>query len=136
MKSLTVLYDPHCGLCTEVRDWLRAQRTYIPLRLVASDSDLSRREFPDLPKGELAVVSDSGEVWIGDHAFIMCLWALRAFRPWATRLASPFLRPMARQAFELLSHNRGTVSALLHLKSEAELKKRLSEVSLPSCPIQ
>src|SRR5437762_8559433 len=106
MKSLSIMYDRHCGLCSEVRDWLKVQPSYVPLRLLASDSDEARVCFPDLPAGELAVVSDSGEVWLGDHAFIMCLWALRDFRGWALRLASPLLRPMARQAFQLVSHNR------------------------------
>ena len=81
------------------------------------------------------MVSDNGDVWLGDHAFIMCLWASRGFRQWAMRLASPLLRPMARQAFEAVSRNRRNVSALLRLKSEAELKKQLSEVTIPSCPI-
>jgi predicted DCC family thiol-disulfide oxidoreductase YuxK len=135
VNRLFVLYDSHCGLCREVRDWLAVQPSYIPVALLASDSEEAHRRFPNLPSRELAVVSDSGEVWLGDHAFIMCLWALRGFRRWAMRLASPMLRPMARQAFEAVSHNRRNVSALLRLKSEAELKKKLSEVTIPSCPI-
>ena len=135
MKNLSIMYDARCGLCTEVRDWLKTQPAYVPLRLLASDSEEARENFPNLPAGELVVVSDSGEVWFGDHAFIMCLWALRNYRGWASRLASPMLRPMARQAFEAVSRNRKTVSALLGLKSESELKKRLMEVTIPPCPI-
>jgi predicted DCC family thiol-disulfide oxidoreductase YuxK len=136
MKTLYVLYDSHCGLCTEVRDWLQAQPAYLDLQVMASDSDDARRMFPSLPAGQLAVVSDQGQVWLGDRAFIICLWALREFRGWARRLASPLLRPMARHAFSAVSQNRQSVSNILGLKSEAELKKRLKEVTLPSCPIK
>jgi predicted DCC family thiol-disulfide oxidoreductase YuxK len=134
MNRLYVMYDSHCGLCTEVRDWLGAQPAYLDLRVLASGSDEARTKFPGLPAGELAVVSDSGEVWLGDHAFIMCLWALKDYRTWAQRLASPLLRPLARQAFEAVSHNRKDISRLLRLQSEADLKKRLSEVTIPPCP--
>jgi predicted DCC family thiol-disulfide oxidoreductase YuxK len=134
MKTLYVLYDSHCGVCTEVRNWLRAQPAYLDLRLLAADSDQARRMFPTLPSGELAVISDDGRVWLGDRAFIMCLWALRRFRGWARRLSTPMLHPMARQAFAAISQNRQGFSSLLGLKSETELKDLLSEVTLPPCP--
>src|SRR4249919_533624 len=66
MKTLFVMFDAHCGLCAEVRDWLESEPAYLPLRLLASDSDEARRTFPGLPAGELAVVSDGGDVWLGD----------------------------------------------------------------------
>lgn len=136
MKELYVLYDSHCGLCTEVRDWLRVQPAWVDLHLLASDSDEARGKFSNLAAGELAVVSDRGDVWLGDHAFIMCLWALRDYRYWAKRLASPLLRPLARQGFELVSRNRRHVSDLLGLKSEAQLRESLQEVSVPACRTQ
>ena len=134
MKALYVLYDAECGLCTEVQDWLRKQPSHLDLQVLPSNSDEVRRRFPGLPSGELAVVSDRGEVWLGDNAFIVCLWALRDYRGWAQRFASSLLRPMARQAFEAVSHNRRNLSKLLGLKSEVELKKQLSEVDIPPCP--
>jgi predicted DCC family thiol-disulfide oxidoreductase YuxK len=136
LKTLYVMYDSRCGLCTEVRDWLQAQPSYLDLRLMASDSDDARRMFPSLPAGELAVVDDDGRVWLGDRAFIVCLWALREFRGWASRLATPLLRPLARHAFTAVSQNRQSLSALFGLKSEVELRKRLSEVKIPPCPIK
>lgn len=136
MRTLYVMYDAHCGLCTEARKWLRNQPAYIPLRLLPSDSEEVRRKFPGLPAGELAVVSEFGEMWLGDRAFIMCLWALRAYRRWARRLASPAMLPLARQAFAALSRNRKNLSVLLRLKSEAELKDHLRKVTIPTCPIR
>ena len=136
MKNLCFLYDSHCGLCTEVRDWLLNQPSYIDITVLASDSEEARLRFPGLPSGELALVSDTGEVWLGDHAILVCLWALRAYREWAQRLASPMLRPFARQAFAAVSKNRHGISGLLGLKSEAELKIHLSEMEASSSSLQ
>ena len=133
METLYVVYDARCGLCTEVRDWLQVQPAYIKLQLLSSESEEVRTAFAGLPPGELAVISDSGNVWLGENAFLICLWALRAYRGWAERLASPLLRPMARQAFEVVSRNRRGISELLGLKSETELKKQLSEVHISTC---
>jgi predicted DCC family thiol-disulfide oxidoreductase YuxK len=133
METLYVIYDGRCGLCTEVQDWLRKQPAHVLLQLLSSESDEVRNAFPGLPPGELAVVSDRGDVWLGENAFLMCLWALRAYRDWAERLASPLLRPMARQAFEVISRNRRGISELLGLKSETELKRQLSEVHISTC---
>jgi hypothetical protein len=64
------------------------------------------------------VSADSGEVWRGDDAWLIVLWALAEYRQWAYRLASPLLRPTARQMFALLSRYRGTLSCQLHLRSD------------------
>ena len=90
--------------------WLGRQPAYVRLQLVAA-SEAARDLFPALPPGELAVVSDSGDVWIGDRAWIVVLWALREYRGWATKLSSPLLLPMARQAFAAISRNRSAFHA-------------------------
>ena len=50
---------------------------------------------------ELVVVDDSGGVYRNGSAWIMCLYALREYREWSLRLATPALFPLARQAFAL-----------------------------------
>lgn len=134
MNALYVLYDSHCGLCTEVQEWLSRQPAFVDLHVLSSSSEEASRRFSSLAKGELAVVSDEGDVWYGDNAFILCLWALRDYRDWALRLARPMLRPLARSAFAALSHNRHNISQLLNLTSEEELKRRLHEVPPSTCP--
>ncbi len=89
IHSLTVIYDPRCGLCTQIKDWLGRQPAYVALRLLAAGSAEVQERFPMIPPGELAVISDSGEMWRGDNAWIICLWALCEYRQWAARLASP-----------------------------------------------
>jgi len=138
MKHLLVVYDPACGLCSQIRDWLARQQAYVPLYFVASGSAEARSMIPSLPPGELAVISEEGEaspVWVGNRAWIVCLWALREYRGWANRLARPALLPFAQQAFAVLSRHRAGLSRLMHLRSDAEMGELLRGVTLPPCPI-
>ena len=41
------------------------------------------------------MVADDGAVYVGDRAWIVCLWATWEHRHTAVRLASPSLRPVA-----------------------------------------
>lgn len=49
------------------------------------------------------VIGDNGGVYFGDHAWIMCLYALREYRATAKRLSSPMLQVLAREAFTFFS---------------------------------
>jgi predicted DCC family thiol-disulfide oxidoreductase YuxK len=134
MHTLYVIYDDRCGLCSQLKDWLGRQPAYVRLQLVAA-SEAARDLFPSLPPGELAVVSDAGETWLGDRAWIMVLWALRDYRSWAAKLATPLLLPMARQAFAAISRNRTAFSRWLGLYGEAQLRDNLSQIAIPPCEI-
>ncbi len=108
MRQLTVYYDPRCGLCCAVRDWLARQPKLVKVEcLPATD-----------PGAEITVISDTGEIWEGDSAYIVVLWALRDYRQWSKRLASPSMLPMARAMFAKLSQYRGTLSCSLGLEPE------------------
>jgi hypothetical protein len=56
--------------------WIGRQPSVICLRFAASGSVEARTKFPNLPSGELAVVAETGEVWLGNHAGVVCLGAL------------------------------------------------------------
>jgi predicted DCC family thiol-disulfide oxidoreductase YuxK len=127
-----IAYDAACGLCTAVRDWISRQAPLVRLKFVASGSAEARKWFPQLPAGELAV-ADTGEVWLGNRAWIVCLWALRDYRSWAMRLSSPGLQRLAREAFSVLSNNRSALSAMLGLRSDVELEKQLRGVIVQKC---
>ena len=120
MRTLYVIYDPRCGLCTEVKEWLVRQPTYVPLRLVPAGSEQAQALYPRRSADEVAVVSDRGEVWLGNRAWIVILWALRRYRGWARRLSNPALQPFARKAYAAISHNRTGISKLLGLASEVD----------------
>jgi len=141
MERLYVLYDDRCGLCSWAKRWLMRQHTLIDLRFIPAGSTVAERLFPGLdrpgePPEELVVVSDQGAVYRDGSAWIMCLFALEAYRDWANRLAHPLLRPLARQAFALLSRQRSRISRWLSLASEVEIAETLSQVSAPACAPQ
>lgn len=125
MTRLLVYYDSGCGMCSRLAQWLREQRQLVPL------------ECAPKPRGasDLTVLSDTGDVWLGDSAWLIVLWALEEYRDWAYRLARPELLPLARHAFAMISKNRTALSNWFGLKSDEELAGRLREVSLPGCSL-
>ena len=106
VTGITILYDAACGLCTFAKDWITKQSPLVGLEFLAAGSAEAQRAFPQLSPRELAVVADTGEVWLGNHAWIVCLWALRDYRYLAFRLTSPALSLMSREAFIAVSRNR------------------------------
>lgn len=105
MTSLTVFYDARCGLCCAARDWLGRQRQLVPLHF---------RPKPEA-ENELVVQADTGEMWEGDSAWLVILWALANYRSMSYRLARPALLPLARGVFSRLSNYRGAISCGLGL---------------------
>jgi predicted DCC family thiol-disulfide oxidoreductase YuxK len=138
MEKLYVLYDSRCGLCTWAKQWLMRQPSSIHLTFIPAGSRLAGQLFPGLDRPgecpeELVVVSDDGGVYREGSAWIMCLFALEEYRDWANRLAHPLLRPLARQAFALLSRERSRISRWLSLASEVEIAETLRHVNAPAC---
>lgn len=103
MQELVVLYDAQCGLCRRFKEWLAGQRlapNMVGLGFVAAGSTEARQRYPELDHAatlrEVTVVADDGAVYVGDRAWIVCLWATAEHRAAAVRLASPAMRPVAR----------------------------------------
>lgn len=122
IRGIYVLYDDECGFCSRCAAWLRAQPSHVWVVCLPRSSERIPKLFPglrELPRAELTVIDDQGGVYLGSNAWIVSLWALRDWRAWSARLASPTLRPMARDIFELVSHNRATISAALGLRGDA-----------------
>ncbi|MCX5012177.1 DUF393 domain-containing protein [Streptomyces sp. NBC_00555] len=113
VRRVTVLYDANCPLCVHIRHWLLAQRWLVPLVLIPAASYEARRRYPQLDHAstlkEITVIGDSGQVWTGTDAFIVCLWALVEHRPKANWLATPAGRPFARAAMYTASKWRQAV---------------------------
>lgn len=139
MERLYVLYDERCGLCRWAKEWALAQPAYFPLTFLAAGSEQAIQLFPGLSKAqepqELVAVSNRGEVYRNDSAWIMCLFALEDYREWANRLATPALRPLARQAFAFVSKQRGNLSRWIGLADDHEITATLREVQAPACEI-
>ncbi|SHK64805.1 thiol-disulfide oxidoreductase DCC family protein [Actinacidiphila paucisporea] len=112
LRGLTVLYDPDCRLCAFVGDWLAGQRKLIPVRLVPVGSERARRLFPALDhdgatRREITVVGDTGQVYVGDTAWVVCLWALADHRALAHTMSTPAGRRLARAAVLGVARYRG-----------------------------
>jgi hypothetical protein len=108
VTSLIVFYDARCGFCCAVRDWIGRQRQIVPIVCRPKDDAMD----------ELVVVADSGELWSGDAAWLMVLWALAEYRDWSYRLSDPLLLPAARSLFARLSRYRGALSCGLGLSAD------------------
>jgi len=140
MEKLYVLYDPKCELCERLKDWLLVQRSWLGLCMVPAGSDKARTLFPELETiasaNDLVVISDEGEVYLNDRAWIMALYALEEYRDWACRLSHPLLLPLARQAFATLSRNRYAISRWLIGKYSPErIAGELRKVALQPCSL-
>jgi predicted DCC family thiol-disulfide oxidoreductase YuxK len=109
VTRLIVFYDARCGLCSSVREWIGRQRQLIPVECRPKQDDMD----------DLVVVADSGELWSGDAAWLMVLWALAEYRDWSYRLATPVLLPAARTLFARLSQYRDSLSCGLGLAPDA-----------------
>jgi hypothetical protein len=89
---------------------MQQQPRYVDLAFLPAGSKEARYRFPQLDhdrtKTELTVISDSGAVYRGAKAWVMCLWALREYRAWSLKLGSPELMPLARRFIAWISRNR------------------------------
>jgi predicted DCC family thiol-disulfide oxidoreductase YuxK len=138
ISRLYVLYDASCGLCSRVREWAQQQPQFVPLEFIPAGSRRAAQMFPGLQRegakpSELLVIDDQGGIYHEDDAWLMCLWALAEYRQWAARLANPMLLPFARQAFAMLSHGRGGVSAMFGYMSDEELAAALARGEAMRC---
>jgi len=115
VTAYTVFYDSDCAFCVRCRHWLRAQRALVLLNFVPMKIGMKDERFKTLwkPGEELIVLGPAGEVYQGPNAFLVCLWALDAFREWSFRLSGPTLKPFARAAFGKISKNRHQFSEWL-----------------------
>jgi len=114
MSSLTLLYDPECGLCRRVHGWLAEQPKLVELKMIPIKTDAARRRYPqlnhDLTAQDLTVISNEGAVYFGPKAWLMVLWALSRYREWAYRLATPQLLPTTRRVVSMISEHRYQIS--------------------------
>lgn len=137
MKSLTVFFDPRCGLCTRFRRWLMTRPARVSIRFIPYDSDEAQRLFPGIrgmrADQEVVVLADDGRWWQGSGAWLTCLWATRDYSAWSYRLAAPALQPWVVKAVNLISENRLRLSTLLRLRGDDELAGYLRLADDPQC---
>jgi predicted DCC family thiol-disulfide oxidoreductase YuxK len=108
--SLTVLYDERCPLCRKLRAWLGAQATLVPIEFLAADSHAAHLRFPELDHARtttvLTVVASDGAVYEGERAWLVCGWALPAWRDVASGFDSGARLRLARVAARVVDGYR------------------------------
>lgn len=96
-----------------------AQPVYLPLIFHPFQSEEARRLCPELPRfqpeRQLVLLSNEGGVYLGEDAWLMCMYALREYRVWALRMAAPALKPLAHRLCIAISHNRLALSNALFI---------------------
>lgn len=136
MNRLTILYDVRCGFCIRCAAWLMDQPQLITIETVPLSSPLVASRYPTLRAAEeLVVIADDSAVYRGTDAWIMALYALTEYREWSLRLASPALKPFARNIFEMVSKQRRGLSRIFGYSNE-QLVRYLSIQPQPSCEIR
>ena len=133
-----MLYDASCGVCSRCRAWLQHEYWLVPVRFLDRDDPEAEERFPGLRgiagrRDEMAVATPDGRYYLGDKAWLMCLWALRDYRAWSRRLASPMLRPLARRLYGMVSSSRYGISEAMGLLSDRELQGMLGAEAEPGC---
>ena len=114
MTQLAVLYDDGCPFCRRCRVYLERHPQLVPLRLVPMSSAAARTltggVIPAAGR-ELVVIADDGAFWVGNDAFLMCMWALEDQRALAITLSHPWLRPFSELFFDMVSSGRHVLSS-------------------------
>lgn len=123
MNGAFIFYDDTCGFCCRCAEWLRAQPTYVPVAVLPA----SQLPVGKGPKAELVVIDRDGGVYRDTDAWLMTLWLLRGWRPWALRLAKGD-RTLARKLVELAGSWRHGLNSLFRLTSEADLLAKLEVI--------
>lgn len=133
----TVFYDDACAFCVRCHRWLRAQAalvplSFVPMRVGKANPKLFGLWATESAVDELVVLGPHGEVYQGPNAFIVCLWALDAYRELSFRLATPGLLPFARAAFRQLSKRRQDLAYWLNARDQ-DLAAHLTGQESESC---
>jgi predicted DCC family thiol-disulfide oxidoreductase YuxK len=106
-RFLVLLFDESCPLCRRLRSILSKRRPTVPIYLVAVGSPRAAELFPvlDLRRAReiLTVVDDSGRLYEGDAAWIVCAWALPALRGFAEHVSTGWRRRIVRSGADALN---------------------------------
>ena len=129
MRAICVLFDSSCEFCRHCARWLCSQEQAVKVWCLPRGTRQAIEAFGEAVNqggaAELIVIDSDGGVYRGPDAFIMCFWALERYRGWATRFATPTLKPYARAMFELVSSKRHLLANVLSRVPDEEIASRL-----------
>ena len=122
IKRLTVLYDGECGLCGRLKQRLEGEPVWIELEFLALQDPTVAQRFPGIeayePTRHLVIISDTRDVYCAESAWIMILYATKAFRGLSLQLSAPGMKTLAKEACEWVSGNRKNISHWCGMKPQ------------------
>lgn len=112
---IVVLYDDRCAFCVRCAEWLASEPALVAVELLPCGSERARLRFGEVPGlgDDLLVVADTGDAWSGPGAFVVCLWALARWRPYAFLLAAPELAWLSRRFFTQVARRRHWLASMM-----------------------
>ena len=113
IQAITVLYDSECAFCRRCRKWILSQHKRMPIEFMSIHSPDLDQKYPALSKNkldQLVVITDRGDVYYKDKAFVICLYALSEYYEWSFKLSEPMFLPMVRKVYQIVSRYRNVFS--------------------------
>ncbi len=137
MKTLTIFYDPRCGMCSAFRQWLDRQKKSVRVEFVDYAGHEACERFPNIGElhadQDIVVLADDGRWWQGSSAWLVCLWTTFEYREWAFRFAGAHWQPLVKRFVHALSTRRHAISQMMGLKSESQLWQQLNTMDDKTC---
>lgn len=137
VKKIEVFYDGRCGMCCSFHEWIHRQERAFEIDFVPYQAERAEEVFPGIhtldPAREMIVRADSGEIYRGAEAWVMCLYSCANHRAMAKRLARPAMIAVAIRVCHLLAANRHGLSKVFFRRKDKEVRKTLHEMNLLEC---
>ncbi len=135
METLYFLYDDYCPLSRWLKDWANGRRAFVNMVFTRANTPEADRIAPGISGdskavADLVAVSDQGEVYRGDSAWVMAFYATEEFREWSIRIAEPSLKPLVKKAFTALAQHRTWGRNWLTM-TDRELRNELDPIKVP-----
>jgi predicted DCC family thiol-disulfide oxidoreductase YuxK len=124
-------------MCCTFHEWINRQPRAFAIDFIPYQSARAETAFPGIgtldPARQMIVRTESGEVFRGAEAWVMCLLSCANHQAVARRLASPGLLPIAIRACNLLAANRHTLSKVFFRRKDRQVRESLHQMEAPAC---
>lgn len=138
VKKIEVFYDGRCGMCCSFHEWIHRQERAFKIDFVPYQAERAEEVFPGIhtldPAREMIVRTETGEIYRGAEAWVMCLYSCANHRDLAKRLARPAMLAVAIRVCHLLAANRHGLSKVFFRRKDKEVRKTLHQMDLLECP--
>ncbi len=137
IKYLEIFYDGRCGMCCTFHEWVNAQERAFGLTFIPYQDPALEHCFPNLaelePDKQMIVRTDTGELFFGAEAWVLCLLSCKHHQGMARRLGGKVLLPVAIRACHLLATNRKKLSRVFFRKKDNAVMQELHQMENPNC---